>query len=89
MLWRPTRFWALAIVVFLLAAQVHVWMEPAPARASGHICQLCIAGAWAIISAHPGLEVTLATRRLEGEPPQPAAKHCRAEASAPRAPPQA
>jgi hypothetical protein len=89
MLWRPTRFWALAIVAILLVAQVHVWVEPGPSQASGHICQLCMVGVWAIIAAHPGLEVALATLRLEAEPPQVPAKHSRTEASAPRAPPQA
>lgn len=89
MLWRPTRFWALATVAFLLAAQVHVWVESGPAQASGHSCQLCMAGVWAIISAHAGLEVTLATLRLEPLEPRVPAKHSRTEASAPRAPPRA
>ena len=85
----PTRFWALAILVALLAAQVHVWVESSPAHAPGHYCQYCVSGAWAIVSATPGLEVALRTLRLEFPPLQPLAKCHRTEASAPRAPPQA
>ncbi len=85
----PSRFCALAIVLFLIAAHLHVWVEASPARAPGHACEVCISGGWAIVSARPGLEVTLRTLRLEAEPPQVMARSQRTEASAPRAPPYA
>ena len=84
-----TRLWALAIIVFLIAAQVHVWTESSPARVSSHACQVCVSGGWAIVSGGLGLEVNLRVLRLEAAPPQALAKHHRSEASAPRAPPQA
>jgi hypothetical protein len=89
MVWRLTRFWALALAVFLLGAQVHVWVESAPGQTSGHVCQFCLSGAWAVVSVHPGLELALRTLRLESQPSQPVAKSFRSGASAPRAPPQA
>lgn len=89
MLWPPTRFWALAVVVFLFAAQVHVLVEASPARTSGHLCQYCLAGAWADVSTSPDLGVALRSLRLEPRAPQLIAKHCQTEASAPRAPPLA
>ena len=89
MLRLPTRVLAVAILVFLIAAQVHVWVEGGAARASGHVCQVCISGGWAVVSSNPGLEVTLRALPLESEPPQAIAKHQRAEASGPRAPPLA
>ena len=85
----PSRFWALAIVVFLLVAQVHVCLEAGPGRSSGHACQICTSGGWAIVSARPGLEVTQWMLRLEVEPPLATAKTHWVEASAPRAPPSA
>jgi len=87
MLRGPSRVWALALVFFLLAAQVHVWLEAKPAR--GHACQVCTSGVWAIVSSCPGLEGTQCTVRLEVAPPQAFAKNHRTEASAPRAPPLA
>lgn len=85
-----SRFWAVAIVVFLLFAQVHVWLEAGSARTSGHhACQVCTSGGWAIVSARPGVEVTQWTLRLEVEPPLATAKTRWTEASAPRAPPSA
>ncbi len=89
MVCRPTRFWALALAVFLLAAQVHVWVESGPGQTSGHVCQFCLSGAWAVVSINPGLELALLTLRLESQPSQPVAKCSQSEASAPRAPPQA
>src|SRR2546422_6131591 len=62
-----TRLLALAILVFLIAAQVHVWVEAVPARNAGHFCGVCAFGAWAIFSAAPGLTVTLLTLRLRSE----------------------
>jgi hypothetical protein len=87
MLRSRSRFWALAVLFFLLAAQVHVWLEARPAR--GHACQVCTSGVWAIVSPRLGLEGTQCTLRLEVEPPQAIAKNYRTEASAPRAPPVA
>ncbi len=84
-----SRFWAVAIVGFLLFAQVHVWLEAGPEQSSGHACQVCTSGGWAIVSARPGLEVTQWTLRLEVEPPLTTAKTHWTEASAPRAPPSA
>ena len=83
----PSRFWALALLVFLVVAQVHVWLEAGPGRTSGHACQVCTSGGWAIVSAHASLEVTQWTLRLEVEPRLATAKSFRVEASAPRAPP--
>ena len=85
----PTRFWALAVLAVLLAAQAHVWVEAGPAQTSGHSCQVCVAGVWAIVSPSPGFVVTLQALRLEAEPPQACEKNQRTEASAPRAPPLA
>src|SRR2546427_805050 len=79
----------LAILVFLIAAQVHVWVEAVPARNAGHFCGVCAFGAWAIFSAAPGLTVTLLTLRLVAEPERASAQNRRSEASAPRAPPLA
>ena len=89
MLRIPTRLWALAVLVVLLAAQVHVWVEARPAQATGHTCQICVAGVWAIVSPSPGLTVTLGTTLLETVPPQAHEKNQRTETSAPRAPPLA
>jgi ectoine hydroxylase-related dioxygenase (phytanoyl-CoA dioxygenase family) len=87
---RPSiRFWALAVLVFFIAAQLHVWVEAGPAQASGHRCQVCISGAWAIVDARLGLVVALRTLRLEAGPTQFVAKSQRIKASAPRAPPNA
>lgn len=86
--WHPNRLRALAALVFLLLAQVHVWVDAGPAQAPGHLCQFCAAGAWAVVSANPGLEVAQHILRLETEPPQLVAKCFRAATSAPRAPPQ-
>ncbi len=82
-----TRLCALAILVFLIAAQVHVWVEPVPARNAGHFCGVCAFGAWAILSANPDLTVTLLTLRLVAERGQTSSQNRRSEASAPRAPP--
>ena len=82
-----TRLLALAILVFLIAAQVHVWVEAVPARNAGHFCGVCAFGAWAILSADPGPTVTLLTLRLVAEPDRASAQNRRSEASAPRAPP--
>jgi hypothetical protein len=87
MLRLPTRVLAVAILVFLIAAQVHVWVEGGAARPSGHVCQVCVSGSWAVVCATPDLEVALRALRLEAEPPHAIAKHHRTEASAPRAPP--
>ncbi len=87
MLRLSTRVLAVAILVFLIAAQVHVWVEGGNLRACGHVCQVCVSGGWAIVSATPGLEVALRALRLEAEPPRAIAKYHRTEASAPRAPP--
>ncbi len=89
MLRLATRLLALAILVFLIAAQVHVWTEAGTARAAGHVCQVCVSGGWAVISSNPGLEVSLQALRLKAEPPRLAEKHHRVETSAPRAPPLA
>ncbi len=89
MLRLPTRVLAVAILVFLVAAQVHVWVEGGNLRASGHVCQVCVSGGWAIVSASPGLDVALRALRLEAEPPQAISTYHRTEASAPRAPPVA
>ena len=89
MVWRPTSFWALAILVFVFAAQLHVWVESSPAQTAGHLCQFCVAGVWAIVSVAPGLEVALRALPLGSQPPQMAAKYYRTDRSAPRAPPQA
>ena len=88
MVGRLTRFGALVILVFLLAALAHVWVESSPAQVSGHRCQFCLSGGWAIVSSGAGLDMTLRILRLEVQPPQLVAKHDRTEASAPRAPPQ-
>jgi len=85
----PSRFCALAILLFLIAAHLHVWVEARPARACGHACEVCISGGWAIVSAGPGLGLTLRAFRFEAEPPQVMARSQRTEASAPRAPPYA
>lgn len=85
----PRRFWALAVLVVLLAAQVHVWVEASPARAPRHTCQVCVAGVWAEVSPGPGLAVTQCTTPLEAAPPQASEKIQPPEASAPRAPPLA
>jgi len=85
----PSRFWALALLVFLVVAQAHVWLEAGPGRTSGHACQVCASGGWAIVSAHAPLEATQWTLRLEVAPSLAAAKSFRVEASAPRAPPLA
>ncbi len=89
MLQAPNRFWALAVLLFLIAAQVHVCLDAGSAQISGHFCQICTSGGWAIASAGPVLEVTQWTSRLDGEPPQAIARNLRTEASAPRAPPHA
>jgi hypothetical protein len=87
---RPkTRFWALAILLTLIAAQVHVWVEASPAQVSGHTCQVCVAGVWAVVSPGLGLTVTLGTTLLEAVSPQASEKNQRTEASTPRAPPLA
>ncbi len=85
----PTRFWVWAILFVLLAAQAHVWVEPGPPNTSGHSCQVCVAGVWAIVSPSPGFLVTLRAMRLEAEQPQACEKNQQTEASAPRAPPLA
>ena len=82
-----TRVCALAILVFLIVAQVHAWVEAGPARNAGHACQFCVSGAWAIVSATPALALNLLSLRLQAEPPHARAKNQQAEASAPRAPP--
>ncbi len=87
MLRLSTRVLAVAILVFLIAAQVHVWVEGSNLRACGHVCQVCVSGSWAVVSAAPNLEVALRALRLEAEPPRTIAKYHRTEASAPRAPP--
>ncbi len=84
-----TRFWALAILFILIAAQVHLWLEGGPAHSTAHACKVCISGAWAIVSQSHGMEVRLLTLRLEAEPAHPTAKTQRVEASSPRAPPLA
>jgi hypothetical protein len=89
MLRIPTRLWALAVLVVLLAAQVHVWVEASPAQASGHTCQVCIAGVWAVVSPSPGLAMSVRAMPLDADPPQASEKNQRTEASAPRAPPLA
>ena len=89
MVGRLTRFGALVMLVFLLAALAHVWVESSPAQVSGHRCQFCLSAGWAVVSSGAGLDVTLRILRLEVQPPELVAKHCRIEASAPRAPPQA
>ena len=89
MVWRPTGLWALAILVFVFAAQVHVWVDSGPAQTSGHLCQFCVAGAWAIVAVTPGLEVAMRALPLESQPSQMTAKYDRTDRSAPRAPPQA
>ena len=88
MVGRLTRFGALAMLVFLLAALAHVWVESSPAQLSGHFCPFCLSAGWAIVSSGAGLDVTLRVLRLEVQPPQLVAKHDQTEASAPRAPPQ-
>lgn len=85
----PIRVWALAVLVILMAAQLHVWVESGPGQASGHSCRVCISLGWAIVSARPGLEVSLWALRLQAEPQQVIAKHQLSKASAPRAPPHA
>ena len=85
----PTCLAALALLLLLVAAQTHVWMESSPARTPGHICQACVLGTLAILSAAPALDVVLASLRLEAEPTRPLPSFQRAEASAPRAPPHA
>ncbi len=85
----PTRLAALALLVVLVAAQAHVWMESSPARTPGHVCQVCVLGTLAIVSTAPALDVALASLRLEAEPARPLPSFHRAEASAPRAPPHA
>lgn len=89
MLRSPSRFLALAILFFVVAAQMHVWVESGPVRASGHACQVCVSGGWAIISAGPNLDLSLRMFCLETERPQRSAKTQQTEASAPRAPPSA
>lgn len=89
MICRPTGFWALAILVFVIAAQLHVWVESSPAQTSKHLCQFCVAGAWAIVSVTPGLEVAFRALPLGSQPSERAATYYRTDASAPRAPPQA
>ncbi len=85
----PTRVLAVAALVFLIAAQVHVWVDAGPAHAPTHLCQFCATGAWAVVSANPGLDVAQRSLWRETEPPQLIAKCFRATTSAPRAPPQA
>jgi len=85
----PMRFWALAILLILIAAQVHVWMEGGPVQSSGHACKVCISGAWAILSQDTGMDVKLLALRLEAEPARAFAKSQRVESSSPRAPPLA
>ncbi len=77
----------LAILLILIAAQVHVCVEAGPLWASNHACQLCVSGVWAILSAHPSLSVTLVSLPLEVERPQSRAESLQIESSAPRAPP--
>lgn len=84
-----TRFWALAILFILIAAQVHVWFEGGPAQSSGHACKVCISGAWAIVSQSHGMEVRQVALRLEAESARLFARNQRVEASSPRAPPLA
>jgi hypothetical protein len=89
-MWRfPTRLAALALLALLVAAQTHVWMESSPARTPGHVCQVCMLGTLAILSAAPALDVAPASLRLEAERARPLPSLQRAEASAPRAPPYA
>ena len=59
MVGRLTRFGALAMLVFLLAGLAHVWVESSPAQVSGHRCQFCLSGGWAIVSSGAGLDMTL------------------------------
>jgi hypothetical protein len=83
------RAWALVAIVVLLAAQAHVCLDAAQPRPSGHFCLLCHSGAWAIVSAHPVLELSFHIVGFKAEPPRLGAKDNRAAASSPRAPPQA
>ncbi len=89
MLRLPTRVLAVAILVFLVVAQVHVWVEARPAGGSGHACQICVSGGVAVLATTPGLDVAPAALRLEAEPPPAHTNTQRIEASAPRAPPLA
>ena len=84
---RPqTRLWALAILFILIAGQVHVWMEGG-AQGSGHVCKICVSGAWAILSHAAGVDLRLLTLHLEAEPALASAISQRARTSTPRAPP--
>lgn len=85
----PIRLFALALLVLVVVAQAHVWLESSPARTPGHSCQVCVTGAVAILSVAPELSIALAALRLETEAPRATPGRLETEASAPRAPPLA
>ncbi len=84
------RLWAVAILLVLVAAQAHAWVEVhAPGTPDHHACQLCVTGGVAIVSASASLELALRAFPLEVKLAQPRSKNRQTEATAPRAPPRA
>lgn len=100
---RMRRFLAaLVVIACLLLAQLHVWadfdpclLNPASAQqhrgtnhGSGHGCQSCLASYWAMVTAAPGLAVSLVALRLETQMPHFAGQDFFTCVSSPRAPPR-
>jgi hypothetical protein len=81
------RFWALAILVVLLAAQFHVCVDAAGLKGAAHACQICVSGAWADVPVQTGLSIPLAVQRLENSSRTQTPKLARTESRTPRAPP--
>jgi hypothetical protein len=79
------------VLLCLLAAQAHVWLDAAPGHASPvrHACPVCASGHWAIVMHAPALTMALLARRVAAEAvPSHSTVQARV-AGAPRAPPAA
>ena len=99
MLRSAKRFWVLAAVACLVAAQFHIWVEfdschwnPAQthrgsAHKFGHGCHGCLSQGWLMAPALPGFAFSPCAARLEVEMPSVATRNPLAAVSSPRAPP--
>ena len=86
-----------AILLFVVAAQMHVWADLDPCLwkpntthrgTEHHSCQGCTAAAYATISSAPGLGFSPLAARLEVQTPLARQQDQRFEISSPRAPPR-
>jgi hypothetical protein len=82
------RWKAAALLVCLLAVQVHFFTESDAAQKSPHECQVCKTGACAIPTPSPSLSTIQPTTALLDEPALPLLAAQLTDPSAPRAPPQ-